>query len=160
MQFASSAHDSNRVATFYAIREEDFSPVPQQTPGIRGLGSLGLLTWLYFSCVCTYHRYTRPSLRPYRSNTLPTMKSFQLLLSTASTLLHGVIGAPSPPGLSYLGTANASLAGPIMVGVGPLGPRIVFGITGGTFKGPSFSGMFPPPPSATFASSISDLGRD
>lgn len=72
------------------------------------------------------------------------MKSFQLLLSTASTLLHGVIGAPSPPGLSYLGTANASLAGPIMVGVGPLGPRIVFGITGGTFKGPSFSGMFPP----------------
>lgn len=32
-----------------------------------------------------------------------------------------------------------------MVGVGPLGPRIVFGITGGTFKGPSFSGMFPPP---------------
>ncbi|KAK1836446.1 hypothetical protein QBC39DRAFT_338115, partial [Podospora conica] len=67
------------------------------------------------------------------------MKASQLLLSTACALFHGVTGTPSPPALTYLGSANASLATPIAVGVGPLGPRTIIGITGGTFKGPRFS---------------------
>jgi len=70
------------------------------------------------------------------------MKAFQLLLSTAGALLHGVSGTPTPPSLSYLGTVNASLAAPVPVGVGPLGARTIFGITGGIFKGPVFSGTY------------------
>jgi len=49
--------------------------------------------------------------------------------------------APTPPGLTWLYTCNATLADAIEVGAGPHGTRKVIPITGGWFKGPRMSGM-------------------
>ncbi|KAK4447295.1 hypothetical protein QBC34DRAFT_329943 [Podospora aff. communis PSN243] len=60
----------------------------------------------------------------------------------AASVAHGNT-TPQAPSLSYLGTLNLTLAPPIAVGVGPLGDRNFFAITGGSFAGPVLSATVP-----------------
>ncbi|GAB1314604.1 Scytalone dehydratase [Madurella fahalii] len=61
----------------------------------------------------------------------------------ATLFQHVASRAPRAPGLTYLGTANITLAPPIPVGPGPRGDRNIFAITGGIFSGPRLSGTIP-----------------
>ncbi|KAK3986369.1 hypothetical protein QBC44DRAFT_402710 [Cladorrhinum sp. PSN332] len=64
----------------------------------------------------------------------------------AISLPHGATSTPTPPSLTYLGTANITLSPPVPVGPGPRGSRNFFPITNGSFTGPLFSGMQDPLP--------------
>ncbi|KAI1880757.1 hypothetical protein JX265_000997 [Neoarthrinium moseri] len=70
------------------------------------------------------------------------MYSLNVLSTLASVLLPLIARAatPNPPGLTYLFTANASLAQSIDMGVGPYGERVAIPIIGGTFSGPRVNG--------------------
>ncbi|KAK0610885.1 hypothetical protein B0T14DRAFT_500085 [Immersiella caudata] len=73
-------------------------------------------------------------------------------IPTVTTAVSGLLVAsiananptPPAPSLSYLGTLNLTLAPPIAIGVGPLGDRNFFAITGGSFTGPVLSATVPP----------------
>jgi hypothetical protein len=46
--------------------------------------------------------------------------------------------------VEYLFTMTAHLAAPLSVGGGPQGPRVIYGVTGGTFEGPKLRGTLEP----------------
>ena len=72
-----------------------------------------------------------------------THLSLTALSLLGAALFQTATATPPPtPGLSYLGTATISIASPFKVGPGPLGDRNVYPITGGSFTGPNFTGMF------------------
>ncbi|GAB1315646.1 Feruloyl esterase [Madurella fahalii] len=73
-----------------------------------------------------------------------------LPITAVYTLLGGallqasqVTGTPTTPRLSYLGTANITIAPPIPVGPGPFGNRNIFAVTGGRFDGPRITATVP-----------------
>lgn len=78
------------------------------------------------------------------------MRFAAILPTFMSTMFHlSIIAAPpSPPGLTYLFTANVTLEPAIDIGVGPYGQRVAIPIVGGTFSGPNINGT------------ILDLGAD
>ena len=91
------------------------------------------------------------------NNTARADISYEMQIPTATAALSGLLVAPlalgnttpPAPSLSYLGTLNITLAPPIAIGVGPLGDRNFFAITGGTFNGPVLTGspsLLPPFP--------------
>lgn len=49
---------------------------------------------------------------------------------------------PTPPGLTYLYTANVTLSPAIEIGDGPRGFRVAIPIIGGTFTGPKLKGKW------------------
>ncbi len=62
-----------------------------------------------------------------------------LFVSLAATAL----AVPTTPTLTYLFTANFSVAAPINIGATPLGTRQVVTMTGGTVSGPKVNGNLP-----------------
>ncbi|KAI1334454.1 hypothetical protein F5Y15DRAFT_289832 [Xylariaceae sp. FL0016] len=63
------------------------------------------------------------------------------LLAFILAYIQLALADPTPPGLTYLYTVNATLGTSIDVGTGPEGQRTVIPITGGTFSGPKLSGI-------------------
>lgn len=64
------------------------------------------------------------------------------LLAAAGAFTAKVVSAATAPGLTYLYSANSSIATPIVYGATPKGTRIAIPLTGGTFSGPKLNGMF------------------
>ena len=68
--------------------------------------------------------------------------SFTACSLFGAALSQAAVATPATPRLSYLGTASITIASPFKVGQGPLGDRNVYAITGGSFAGPNFTGMY------------------
>jgi hypothetical protein len=64
-------------------------------------------------------------------------------LAVAGAFTANVVTAATAPGLTFLYSANSSIATPIVYGATPKGTRIAIPLTGGVFSGPKMNGMFP-----------------
>jgi hypothetical protein len=58
--------------------------------------------------------------------------------------IGGAVVAATQLPVEYLFTMTAHLAAPLSVGAGPQGPRVIHGVTGGTFEGPKLRGTLEP----------------
>jgi len=64
---------------------------------------------------------------------------------------------PKPPPLTYLYSVNLTFGDPIAIGAVPYGHRDLLTISGGSFSGPKFSGLFPFSPASSQPSVSSPL---
>ena len=59
-----------------------------------------------------------------------------------ASLAATAVADPAPPVFSYLYSVNLTMPAGVTIGNGPSGSRAILPISGGTFWGPKFNGLF------------------